>query len=99
MLSRFLQGSCAIGANIAIICFFVRPRQLASFTAELAARRDDLERSCDRKFREVFDAIRGLTARAPGAIAEPPRREIGFPTCIHGRPPSGASRPNPKVSP
>lgn len=99
MLSSFLRGPCAIGANTAIIRSFVRPRQLASFTAEMAARRNDLERSCDRNFREVFDAIRGLTARAPGAIAGPPWREIGFPTCTHGRPPCSKVRRNKKVSP
>jgi hypothetical protein len=99
MLSSFLHGPCAIGANTAIIRFFVRPRQLASFTAELVARRDDLERSCDRKFRAVFDAIHRRVAPAPGATAEPPRRDIGFPTCIHGRPPCSKVRRNKKVSP
>ncbi len=49
--------------------------------------------------RAVFDAIHRPVAPAPGATVEPPRREIGFPTRIHGRPPCSKARPNKKVSP
>ncbi|MFM7815655.1 MAG: hypothetical protein ACKPGI_01675, partial [Verrucomicrobiota bacterium] len=99
MLSSVLRSPRAIEANIAIVRVFVRPRHLASSTAELAARLDDLERSCDRKFRAVFDAIREVMAPAPDAPAESPRRKIGFHSRTPGRASACKARPNKKVSP
>ena len=98
MLSSVLRSPRAIEANIAIIRVFVRLRSLAASTADLSARLDELERRPDRKFRVVFEAIRGLMDPAPPPSVEP-RREIGFHTRIHGRPPCRTGRPSKKVSP
>ncbi len=98
MLSSVLRSPRAIEASIAIIRVFVRLRSLAASTADLSARLDELERRHDRKFRVVFEAIRGLMDPAPMPPGEP-RREIGFHTRVDGRLPRMKGRPSKKVSP
>ncbi len=98
MLSSVLRSPRAIEASIAIIRVFVRLRSLAASTADLSARLDELERRHDRKFRVVFEAIRGLMDPAPTPPREP-RREIGFHTRVDGRLPRMKGRPCKKVSP
>ena len=76
MLSSVLRSERAIQVNIAIMRAFVRMRGLIDQHSELAGRLAALERKYnrhDRKFREVFDAIRALME--PEATAT---RPIGF---------------------
>lgn len=82
MLSSVLNSPRAIQVNIEIMRTFVRLRQLLSSNAGLARKLALLERTYDRKFKIVFDAIRELMTQ-PAA----PRREIGFHTIPRLKPP------------
>jgi hypothetical protein len=73
MLSGVLRSSRAVLVNIEIMRVFVHLRELLQSNAELARRVDELERKSDRRFRVVFEAIRGLMAPP-----KPPRHRIGF---------------------
>jgi hypothetical protein len=73
MLSGVLNSDRAVQVNIAIMRAFVRMREAMASHRELAHRLNALEKTYDRRFRAVFDAIR--------ALMEPPktpRRRIGF---------------------
>lgn len=73
MLSGVLRSSRAVLVNIEIMRVFVHLRELLQSNADLARRVDELERKSDRRFRVVFEAIRGLMAPP-----ERPSRRIGF---------------------
>lgn len=73
MLSSVLNSDRAIQVNITIMRAFVRMRGTLASHKVLAQRLNSLERTYDKQFRIVFDAIR--------ALMEPPktpRRRIGF---------------------
>jgi hypothetical protein len=73
MLSTVLRGGRAVRVNIEIMRTFVRLRGLLASHGELTRKLSALERSCDRRFKVVFDAIRRmLRPRRAG------RRPIGF---------------------
>jgi hypothetical protein len=72
MLSSVLRTERAV-LNIEIMRTFVRLRQLVSSHKDLAGKLMALEKKYDRKFKVVFDAIRGLM-HGP----EKERRGIGF---------------------
>jgi hypothetical protein len=73
MLSGVLRSSRAVLVNIEIMRVFVHLRELLQSNAALARRVDELERKSDRRFRSMFEAIRGLMAPPTQ-----PRRRIGF---------------------
>lgn len=73
MLSGVLRSPRAVLVNIEIMRVFVHLRELLESNAELTRRLDGLEQKSDRRFRAVFEAIRGLMAPP-----ERPRRKIGF---------------------
>ncbi len=87
MLSSALSSQRAIAVNIEIMRTFVRVRALAVTHSELAARLKELEGKADAlamshdafsrdtraQLKQVFDALRELTAPP-----DPPRRPIGF---------------------
>ncbi len=76
MLSSVLRSGRAIRINIRIIQAFIRLRRLSGARKEIAAKVEELEkkvRGHDRRFDEVFDALRGLLGSG-----EEPRRVIGF---------------------
>ncbi|MBI4334126.1 MAG: ORF6N domain-containing protein [Chloroflexi bacterium] len=73
MLSSVLRSQRAIQVNIEIMRAFIRLRQMLAPHAELARKLDALEKRYDAQFKEVFEAIRRLTAPP-----EPKRRPIGF---------------------
>ena len=75
MLSSVLRSERAVMVNVAIMRAFVRLRQLLATHKDLTRKFAALERSYDRKFRVVFQAINQLMA-APGR----PTRQIGFAT-------------------
>jgi len=73
MLSSVLRSDRAVRVNIQIMRTFVRLRDMLASNAELTTRLDELERTYDRRFKVVFDAIRQLM--------KPParkRKPIGF---------------------
>jgi hypothetical protein len=73
MLSSVLNGKRAVQVNIEIMRTFVRLRQAVSTQKDLADKLAALEEKYDRRFRIVFDAIRGLMLQPV-----PKRRGIGF---------------------
>jgi len=73
MHSSVLRSERAVQVNIAIMCAFVRLREMLTGNAELARKLESVEKKYDARFREVFEAIRELME--PPAR---PRREIGF---------------------
>lgn len=76
MLSSVLRSPQAIAVNVEIMRAFVRLRELISSNAELAAKIERLEKTYDRRFRVVFQAIRQLMAPSE---AEPSSvKPIGF---------------------
>ena len=60
MLSSVLRSERAIQVNIQIMRTFVRLREILASNAELTGRLDELERTYDKNFKVVFDAIRQL---------------------------------------
>jgi hypothetical protein len=74
MLSSVLRSPEAVRVNIEIMRAFVRLRELLASHAELARKRDALERKYDAQFKVVFDAIRQLMEPP----AERKRSRIGF---------------------
>ena len=74
MLASVLRSPLAVRASLEVVRAFVRLRTLVGSQRGLAKRLDDLERRYDRRFRAVFDAIRGLME----SEAPPARERIGF---------------------
>ena len=76
MLSSVLNSEQAVRVNLAIMCTFVRLREMLLSNTELARKLAALENKYDAQFKIVFDAIRELML--PPA---PPKRQIGFHAC------------------
>jgi len=60
MLSSVLNSERAIEVNIAIMCTFVKLREILAAHKDLARKLEDLEKKYDSQFRSVFEAIRQL---------------------------------------
>lgn len=73
MLSSVLRSAQAVQVNIQIMRTFGRLRRMISDNVTLAKRLDELERRCDIRFKDVFDALRDLMASP-----KKPSRQIGF---------------------
>lgn len=73
MLSGVLKSETAIEVNIAIMRAFVQMRHLIEGHRDLVKKLEALEKSYDRKFIMVFQAIRELLEQK-----SKPRIEIGF---------------------
>jgi hypothetical protein len=73
MLSSVLKSKRAIQVNISVMRTFVNLRRLIDSNRELARRIDELEKTFDRKFLLVFDAIRELIRQE-----NQPRERIGY---------------------
>jgi phage regulator Rha-like protein len=74
MLSSVLRSERAVQVNIAIVCAFVRLREVLATHKDLAQKLEALEKKYDRQFKIVFDAIRELMTPE-----EPPKQQrIGF---------------------
>lgn len=87
MLSSVLRSRKAVAVNVEIIRAFVRLRRAAVSFAALGRKLDALERRYDKRFRVVFEALRGLMQ------PEPPRRKvIGFTARADGSAPRGRRR-------
>jgi ATP-dependent Clp protease ATP-binding subunit ClpA len=77
MLSSVLRSPKAIAVNITIMRAFVRLREVARVSAQLAAKLDELERRVsghDDAIGAIVRAIRELST----PVAQPLRRRIGF---------------------
>jgi len=89
MAATLLSSPRAIEVSVYVVRAFVRMRQLATTHGDLAKRLDELEhktealslshdnfsRNTRNQLKQVFDALRELTAPP-----EPPKRPIGFVT-------------------
>jgi hypothetical protein len=75
MLSSVLNSERSIAINIHIMRVFTKLRELMLRHRDLEQRIDELERKYDRKFKNVFEAIRQLLA--PPAPKRP-KLPIGF---------------------
>lgn len=73
MLSSVLNSPQAIQVNIQIMRAFAKMRKIMAANTNLSRRLNRLERQYDTRFREVFDAIRRLTAPLTKS-----KRRIGF---------------------
>ena len=74
MLSSVLTSKRAVLVNIAIMRTFVRLREMLATHKDLARKLGEMEKTYDRQFKVVFDAIRDLMSPA----STPRRRRIGF---------------------
>lgn len=72
MLSSILKSKKAMEMNIAIIRTFVTLRKMASNHNEILAKVEEMERSYDKKFTEVFDTLKYLLS------PKSKRNPIGF---------------------
>lgn len=73
MAANVLSSDRAVQASVQVVRAFVRLRQMLASNAELARKLDQLEKSYDRQFKVIFDAIRELMT--PPASK---KKEIGF---------------------
>lgn len=73
MLASILNSSVAVQASIYVVRAFVQMRSALTSYAELAKRINELESKYNKRFQQVFNAIRALIE-----IPMPPRRPIGF---------------------
>lgn len=60
MLASVLKSKKAVLANIQIVKAFVKLREIIASNKELAKRLDEMESKYDKKFSEIFSAIREL---------------------------------------
>jgi hypothetical protein len=74
MLASVLNGPVAVHASIQVVRAFVQLRSLLATHADLVLRLDELERTYDRRFQVVCDAIRRLM-QPPES---PERARVGF---------------------
>jgi hypothetical protein len=74
MLSSVLKSDRAVEMNVAIMRVFVKIRTLLTSHADLIRRLDEMQKTSDKRFRVVFEAIEQLMAPEP----VPPRNRIGF---------------------
>ncbi len=95
MLSSVLKSERAVRVNVEIMRAFVRLRRALATHADLARRLDALEHRYDRRFRDVFDAIRALMDLRRRSRAE----RIGFraPRASSGALPDGGRGSIPRV--
>jgi len=63
MLSSVLRSERAIEMNIAIMRAFIALRQYALNYSELSSRLNELEKTTDSNFSEIFDVLEELTAQ------------------------------------
>jgi ORF6N domain len=78
MLSSVLNSEKAIEVNIAIIRTFVLIRQYALNFDELSKKIKQLEKKCNKNFKEVFVALDYLIAKKQAEEDIRNRRRIGF---------------------
>ncbi|MBF0485653.1 MAG: ORF6N domain-containing protein [Candidatus Omnitrophica bacterium] len=76
MLSSVLNSDRAIAVNIHIMRVFTRLRELMLRHKDIEQRIDDLEKRYDRKFKNIFEAIRQLLK--PPLPPPKPKIPIGF---------------------
>jgi hypothetical protein len=74
MLASVLNSPKAIEVSLQIVRTFVRLREILASHAELSRRLDEMEKRHDRRFTQVFAALRELLE----VPAPPARKRIGF---------------------
>lgn len=78
MLSSVLNSPKAVQTNIAIMRAFVMMRQFALSYAELEKKLTELEKTFNKKFKDVFDVLEYLMAAKKKEEAFKEREPIGF---------------------
>ncbi len=73
MLSSVLNSERAIQVNIQIMRIFTKLREMLATHKDLQKKIEAMERKYDKKFKVVFDALRGLIEPP-----ENPKGKIGF---------------------
>lgn len=76
MLASVLNSPKAIEASLQVVRTFVRLREILASHAELSRRLDELEKRHDRRFTQVFAALRELLDEP--LPDRPDRKRIGF---------------------
>ena len=74
MLASVLNSPKAIEVSLQVVRTFVRLREILASHAELSRRLDEMEKRHDRRFTQVFAALRELLE----APTPPGRKRIGF---------------------
>ena len=74
MLASVLNSPKAIEVSLQVVRTFVRLREILASHAELSRRLEELEKRHDRRFTQVFAALRELLQTPPA----PERKRIGF---------------------
>ncbi len=77
MLSSVLNSERAIAVNIHIMRVFSRLREIMIRHKDLEGRIDELEKKYDRKFKNIFEAIRQLL-EPPAPVSIKSKLPIGF---------------------
>jgi ORF6N domain len=80
MLSSVLHSARAIAVNIAIMRAFVRLREMAGASAELAKKLDELERRVSGHDDAITGIVRAIRELAAAPVDAKPKRRIGFVT-------------------
>lgn len=78
MLSSVLNSKQAIQVNIQIMRTFTRLRELMATNAMLRRQIEEVERTNDRRYANVFRQLKYLLDAEDRRAQEPPKEEIGF---------------------
>ena len=78
MLSSVLKSEKALQVNITIMRAFVYIRQYALTHQDLTERLEKIERRCNKKFQDIYDAINYLSQKDQEIAEHQTRKRIGF---------------------
>lgn len=78
MLSGILNSDKAIDVNIAIMRAFIALKQFTLTNTELNNKLKELEQSCDKQFKDVYEAIDYLLKKDKKDVSQKQRRQIGY---------------------
>jgi len=78
MLSGILNSENAIYVNISIMRAFVFMRQYAMTHKDLTGKLQELENRCNKRFKDVYDAINFLLQKDNQKTEQKQRKRIGY---------------------
>ena len=80
MLSGILNSDKAIGVNIAIMRAFIALKQFALTNTELNNKLKELEKTYNKQFKDVYEAINYLLQKDKQEVSQKERKQIGYKT-------------------
>ncbi len=80
MLSGILNSDKAIDVNIAIMRAFIALKQFALTNTELNNKLKELENTCNKQFKDVYEAINYLLQKNKQETNQKERKQIGYKT-------------------